>query len=78
MNEATGTVIYKPAEGQDLLRDKLANWERFIHEAEDVDPLVRPAVCTTSSRLSIHLSTATAEPVAFSTSSTSSIRGCWT
>jgi Fic family protein len=44
MNEATGTVIYTPPEGQNLLRDKLANWERFIHEAEDVDPLIRLAV----------------------------------
>ena len=44
MNEATGAVIYTPPEGQDLLRDKLANWERYIHEAEDVDPLIRLAV----------------------------------
>lgn len=44
MNEATGTVIYTPPEGQDLLRSKLANWERYIHEAEEIDPLVRLAV----------------------------------
>lgn len=44
MNEATDTVIYTPPEGQNLLRDKLANWERFIHEAQDVDPLIRLAV----------------------------------
>lgn len=44
MNEATGAVIYTPPEGQNLLRDKLANWERFIHEAEDIDPLIRLAV----------------------------------
>ena len=44
MNEATGQVIYTPPEGQDLLRDKLANWERFIHEADAVDPLIRLAV----------------------------------
>lgn len=44
MNEATGAVIYTPPEGQALLRDKLANWERYIHEAEDVDPLIRLAV----------------------------------
>ena len=41
---ATGTVIYTPPEGESLLRDKLANWERFIHESEDIDPLVRMAV----------------------------------
>ena len=44
MNEATGTVIYTPPEGQELLRSKLANWERYIHEAEEIDPLVRLAV----------------------------------
>lgn len=35
---------YTPPEGQDLLRDKLSNGERYIHEAEDIDPLVRLAV----------------------------------
>lgn len=44
MNEATGAVIYTPPEGQDLLRDKLANWERYIHEADEIDPLIRLAV----------------------------------
>ncbi|MGV0875953.1 Fic family protein [Martelella sp. FLE1502] len=44
MNEATGAVIYTPPEGQALLRDKLANWERYIHEAEEIDPLIRLAV----------------------------------
>ncbi|WP_435528449.1 protein adenylyltransferase Fic [Mesorhizobium shangrilense] len=44
INQATGAVVYTPPEGQDLLRDKLANWERYIHEAEDIDPLIRLAV----------------------------------
>jgi Fic family protein len=39
-----GTVTYTPPVGEDLLRTKLANWERFLHEAQDVDPLVRMAV----------------------------------
>ena len=30
--------------GQELLRDKLANWERFVHEVEEIDPLIRLAV----------------------------------
>jgi Fic family protein len=38
-----GTVTYTPPVGEDLLRRKLANWERFLHEALDVDPLVRMA-----------------------------------
>lgn len=44
MNEATGLVIYTPPEGQELLRNMLANWEHYIHEAEDIDPLIRLAV----------------------------------
>ncbi len=44
MNDTTGTVIYTPPEGEDLLRAKLANWERYIHEAEEIDPLIRLAV----------------------------------
>ena len=44
MNDATGQVIYTPPEGEDVLRSKLANWERYIHEAEDIDPLIRLAV----------------------------------
>ncbi|MFT3972145.1 MAG: Fic family protein [Amaricoccus sp.] len=44
VNDATGAMIYTPPEGQDLLRGKLANWESYIHEAEEIDPLVRLAV----------------------------------
>ena len=43
-NEETGEVVYTPPEGEALLRDLLANWERFLHDAEGVDPLVRMAV----------------------------------
>ena len=43
-NAATGEVIYTPPEGEALLREKLADWERFIHGAADVDPLIRMAV----------------------------------
>lgn len=44
INEATGELVYTPPEGQELLRDKLANWERFIHEMDEIDPLIRLAV----------------------------------
>ena len=40
----TGEVVYTPPDGEDLLRTQLANWERFIHERKDIDPLVRMAV----------------------------------
>jgi len=44
VNEATGQIVYTPPEGEALLRKLLANWERFLHEAEDLDPLIRMAV----------------------------------
>lgn len=44
MNDHTGQVIYTPPEGETLIRDKLANWERFLHEADQLDPLVRMAI----------------------------------
>ena len=40
----TGEIIYTPPMGEDLLRSLLANWERFLHEATDLDPLIRMAV----------------------------------
>lgn len=43
-NQATGEIIYTPPVGEDLLRTKLANWERYLHESRDVDPLIRMAV----------------------------------
>jgi len=43
-NAATGELIYTPPEGEAVLRGMLANWERFIHEATDIDPLIRMAV----------------------------------
>src|SRR5204863_504603 len=33
-----------PPEGEALLRDLLANWERFLHGEESLDPLIRMAV----------------------------------
>ncbi len=44
VNPATGETVYTPPEGETLLRNLLANWERFQHEATDVDPLIRMAV----------------------------------
>jgi Fic family protein len=40
---ASGEVIYTPPEGEDRLRDLLANWERFLHKTLQIDPLVRMA-----------------------------------
>ena len=43
-NDATGKVVYTPPEGEARIRDLLANWERFLHEEETIEPLVRMAV----------------------------------
>ncbi|MBO9856192.1 Fic family protein [Xanthomonas sp. A1809] len=43
-NDQIQQITYTPPVGETLLRDKLANWERFIHEHTDVDPLIRMAV----------------------------------
>ncbi len=43
-SDKTGEIIYTPPEGEALLRDMLANWEHFIHNEVDIDPLIRMAV----------------------------------
>jgi Fic family protein len=43
-NRATGNVVYSPPEGEALLRNKMANWEKFLHEQDGIDPVVRMAV----------------------------------
>lgn len=43
-SETTGQRIYTPPEGEHRLRDLLGNWERFLHERTELDPLVRLAV----------------------------------
>jgi Fic family protein len=43
-NRATGEFIYTPPEGQKLLQQKLDNWQDFMHQSGDVDPLVRMAI----------------------------------
>ncbi len=40
----SGTVVYTPPVGESQLRDLLANWERFMHDRTEIDPLVRMAV----------------------------------
>ena len=44
VNPRTGDIIYTPPEGEDRLRGKLADWERFVHDCRDIDPLIRMAV----------------------------------
>ena len=43
-HDATGKTIYTPPEGEALLRELMANWEQFVHNHPQVEPLVRMAV----------------------------------
>ena len=39
-NSKTGKVIYTPPLGEDIIRDKLSNWESFINNEKKIDPLI--------------------------------------
>ncbi|MBX0302012.1 Fic family protein [Cryobacterium sp. 1639] len=43
-NPATHQAIYTPPTGESTIRDKLTNWQDFIHGDDDLDPLVTMAV----------------------------------
>lgn len=43
-NDKTGSIIYTPPEGYDLLKKILSNWEKWIHETPDIDPVIRMAI----------------------------------
>ena len=43
-NQRTGEVVYSPPEGEKIIRDKLSNFEKYLHEDSDIDPLVKLAV----------------------------------
>ncbi len=42
--DRTGEVIYTPPVGEDRIRGLLSNWENFLHNQIDLDPLIRMAV----------------------------------
>lgn len=43
-NDHTGDTIYTPPSGEAVLRELLADWERFLHADDGLDPLIRMAV----------------------------------
>lgn len=43
-NQTSGKIIYTPPEGEKLLRDKLQNWEQFLHNEKNIDPLIKMAI----------------------------------
>ena len=43
-SRASGEIVYTPPEGEGVLRDLLGNWERYLHNEVEHDPLIRMAV----------------------------------
>ncbi len=43
-NEKTGSIIYTPPVGESVIRNLLSNWEKFLHEYRDIDPLICMAI----------------------------------
>lgn len=44
VNDKTGKIISTPPEGDKVLRELLSNWEKFLHQQPELDPLIRMAV----------------------------------
>lgn len=44
LNDLNGQIVYTPPVGEDAIRECLANWERYIHNEDEIDPLVRMAI----------------------------------
>jgi len=43
-NPATNQIVYTPPVGEDVIRRKLSNWEKFLNQRQDLDPLIRLAI----------------------------------
>ncbi len=63
----SGEIVHTPPVGEDLLRQLLANWERFLHTATELDPLFAWPWATTSLKRFIRLRTAMGGPDGCST-----------
>jgi Fic family protein len=44
LSNSAGDVIYTPPSGEPIIREKLANLEKFIHEEDHIDPLIKMAI----------------------------------
>jgi Fic family protein len=44
LSNTKGEVIYTPPSGEDVIRNKMANLEKFINEDDSLDPLIKMAV----------------------------------
>jgi Fic family protein len=44
LSNTSGDVIYTPPLGEDVIREKLSNFEKFINEDDSLDPLIKMAL----------------------------------
>ena len=44
LSNTRGEIIYTPPSGEDVIREKLANLERFINQDHSIDPLIKMAI----------------------------------
>lgn len=44
INDLTKEKIYTPPEGEELIRQLLTNWQDYLHQNDQIDPLVKLAV----------------------------------
>lgn len=44
LTNSKGEIIYTPPSGEKIIRDKLANLEKFINEEDKIDPLIKMAL----------------------------------
>ncbi|MBP3944385.1 Fic family protein [Sphingobacteriaceae bacterium WQ 2009] len=44
LSNTQGEIIYTPPSGEDVIREKLANLERFSNEDNEIDPLIKMAL----------------------------------
>lgn len=44
LRDQHNNVVYTPPVGETAIRDLMANWERFLHADDEIDPLVKMAI----------------------------------
>ena len=44
LSNPQGEVIYTPPSGEEVIREKLAVWEKFVNEEQTLDPLIKMAL----------------------------------